>query len=99
VSWEERGAGQPRKAAVWSANPPIQQSRARVNGGSPVGRKGYNEGPDGGGLGAASTEEAGGNKWRKKEAVSNPGGEPKGCRRDPGAGPASLVSARKVGRD
>lgn len=53
----------------------------------------------GGRLGAASTKEAEGNKWRKKEAVSNPGGERKGCRRDPGAGPAFLVSAGKVGQD
>lgn len=51
----------------------------------------------GGGLGAVSTKGARENKRRKKEAVSNPVGELKGCRRDPSAGRASLVSAGKVG--
>lgn len=69
-----------------------------MNGGSKVGRKGENEGSDRGRVGC-SQRKRGRRKQVEKEAVSNPGGERKGCRRDPGAGPASLVSAEKVGRD
>lgn len=43
-----------------------------------MGRKGKSERSDGEELGAASTEEAERNSWRKREAESNPGGELEG---------------------